>query len=88
MDLSHNPTITAHNNSACHPTDEEFNVKLPATTKADDILLDDLVPTSILSPHTATNRIGVGEQLNVSPDLNNFHVFNEYNKMTSNENNG
>ena len=67
------------NSSACHPTDEDLDVKLPATTKADDVLLEDLVPT--------TNRVGVGEQLNVSQDLNNFHVFKDDNKMTSNENN-
>ena len=87
FDLSHNPTITVDNNSACCPTDEDLDVKLPATTKTDDVLLEDLVPTSIPSSHTATNRIRDGEQLNVSQDLNNFHVFNDPNKMNSNENN-
>ena len=87
LDLPHNPTITADNESAYHPTDKDLNVKLPATMKAQDVLLEDLVPTSILSPHTATNRIGVSEQLNVSQDLKNIHVFNDNNKMTSDESN-
>ena len=65
LDLSHNPTITDNNKSAYHSTDEDLNVKLPATTKAQDVLLEDLVPTSILSPHMATIRIRVGKQLNM-----------------------
>ena len=44
LDLSHNPTITADNLSAYHPTDEDLDVKLPATTKVHDVLLEDLVP--------------------------------------------
>ena len=46
FDHSHNPTILVNNNSACHPTDEDLDVKLPATTKADDVLLEDLIPTT------------------------------------------
>ena len=84
LDLSRNPTITDDTNSACHPADEDLDVKLLGTTKTDDILLEDLFPTSLPLPHTATNRIGVGEQLNVSQDLN---IFNDKNKMNSNENN-
>ena len=84
--FSRNPTITADNISAYHPTHKDLDVKLPATTKTDDVLMEDLVPTSIPSPHTTTNRIGVGEQLHVSHDLKNFHVFNDNNKMNSNEN--
>ena len=87
LDLSHNPTITADNNSTCHPANEDLDVKLPVTTKTDDVLLEDLVPTSIPLVHTGTSRIGVGEQLNVSHDLNDFHVFNINNKMKSKENN-
>ena len=71
-----------------HPTDEDLDVKLPATTKkAQDVLLEDLVHTSIPSPYTPTDRTGVGEQLNVSQDLKNIHVFNDNTKMTSDENN-
>ena len=33
-----------------------------------------------------TNRISIGEQCNVSQDLNNIHVCNDNNKVTSNEN--
>ena len=33
LDLSHNPTLAADNNSACHATDEELDVRLPATKK-------------------------------------------------------
>ena len=58
--------MTAFNKSAYHPTDEELDVELPATMKAQDILLEDLVPSSRLSPHTGTNRIGISEQLTVS----------------------
>ena len=54
--------------------------------KAQDVLLEDLAPSSRPSPHTATNRIGTGQQLTVSQDVNNIHVFNDNNKMTSNEN--
>ena len=86
LDLSHTPTITADNESAYHHADEDLDVKLPATMKAQDVLLEDLVPTSIPLPHKATNRIGVREQLNVSKDLNNIHVFNDNNEMTMSEN--
>ena len=79
FDHSHNPTNSMDNNAACHPTDEDLDVKLPATTKADDVLLEDLVPN--------TTRVGVGEQLNVSQHLNNFHVFNDDHKMILCENN-
>ena len=48
--------------------------------------MEDLVLSSRLSPPTATNRFGIGEQLSVSQDVNNVHVFNDNNKMTSNEN--
>ena len=57
----------------------------PATKKAQDELLDDLVPSSRLSPPTATNGFGIGEQLPVSQDVNNIHVFNDNNKSTSKE---
>ena len=87
LDLPHNPTIAVANNSACHLADKDLDVKLPATTKTDDFVLDDLGPTSIPLPHTTMNIIGVSEQLNVSHDLNHFHVFNDNNKMNSNENN-
>ena len=86
LDISNNHTITAFKESAYHPTDEELDVKLPVTMKAQDVLLEDLVPSSRPSPHTATNRDGIGEQLTVSQDVNNIHVFNDNNKMTSNEN--
>ena len=86
LDLSHTPTITADNESAYHHTDEDLDVKLPATMKAQDVLLEDLVPTSIPLPHKATNRIGFREQLNVSKDLNYIHVFNDNNEMTMSEN--
>ena len=85
MDIPHNPTITVDNNS--HATDEDLDVKLPSTAKSDVIVLENLVPTSITLPHTTTNSIGVGQQLTVSHDLNDFHVFNDNNKMNSNENN-
>ena len=62
-------------------------MKLLATTKADDVVLEDLVPTSTPSPHTTMNRIGVGEQLNVPHDLNDFDVFNDNKKMNSNDDN-
>ena len=52
-----------------------MDVKLPVTMKAQDVLLEVLVITSILSPHTATDRFGVGDQLNVSQDVKNIHVF-------------
>ena len=87
LDLSHNPTITADNNSACNPAGEDLDVKLPVTTKTENVLLEDLVPTSIPLVHTATRRIDAGEQVNVSHDLNDFHVFNNNNKMNSKENN-
>ena len=64
-----------------------MDVKLPVTMKAQDVLLEVLVITSILSPHTATYRFGVGEQLNVSQDIKNIHVFNDNNKITSDEKN-
>ena len=86
LDLSHNPTITADNNSAYHPTDEDLDVKLPSTMKAQDVLLEDFVPTSIPSPHTATTRIAAGEQLNISQDFKNIHIFNDNNMMTLDEN--
>ena len=83
LDLSNNHTITAFNKSVY----QELDAKLPATMKAQDILLEDLVPSSSRpSPHTGTNRIGIAEQLNVSKDVNNIHVFNDNKKMTSNEN--
>ena len=52
--------------------DEDLHVKLPATAKAQDLLFEDLVPSSSQTPQTATNRIGIGEQLNVPQDLNNI----------------
>ena len=42
LDIPHNPTITPDNNSTCHPADEDLDVKLPAMTKTDDLMLDDL----------------------------------------------
>ena len=86
LDVSYNWTITAVNESAYNPTIEELDVKLPATKKAQDVLLEDLVPCSRLSPLTATNRFGIGEQLSVSQDVNNNHVLNDNNKSTSKEN--
>ena len=82
-----NPTITSVNNSACHPAADDLDVKLLDTTKTGDVVLEDLVPTSIPSPHTTMNRECVGELLNVSHDLNGFHIFNDNNKMNSNGNN-
>ena len=71
--------IAAVNESAYNPTIEELDVKLPATKKAQDVLLEDLVPSSRLSPPTATNTF---EQLHVSQYVNNIHVFNDHNKST------
>ena len=85
LTLSNNCTITPFNESAYHPADEDLDVKLPATMKGQDVQLEDLIPSSRPSPQTATNRIGIGEQCNVSQDLNNIHVFNDNNKMTSND---
>ena len=83
--VSNNCTIAAVNESAYNPTVEELDVKLPATMKAQDVLLEDLVPSSRLSPPTATNRFGIGKELPVSQVVNNVHVFNDNNKITSNE---
>ena len=86
MDVSNKQTITAVNESAYNPAIEELDVKLPATKKAQDVQLEDLVPSSTLSPPTATNRFGISEQLSVSQDVNNSHIFNNNNKSTSREN--
>ena len=83
---SNNWTITAVNESAYNPTIDELDVKLPATKKVQDVLLEDLVLSSRLSPPTDTNKFGIGEQLPVSQDVNNIHVFNDNNKSTSKEN--
>ena len=61
LDVSNNHITTAFNESAYHPAVEELDVKLPATMKAQDVPLEDLVPSSRLSPPTATNRIGIDE---------------------------
>ena len=47
--VSNSHTISAFNESAYHPTVEELDVKLPASMKAQDILL---------SPPTAPDRFG------------------------------
>ena len=85
LDVSNNRTITAVHESAYNPAIEELDERLPATKKAQDELLEDLVPSSRLSSPTATNGFGIGEQLPVSQDVNNIHVFNDNNKSTSKE---
>ena len=85
-DISNNQTMTAVNESVYNPVIEELDVKLPATKKAQDVLLEDHVPSSRLSPPTATNRFGIGEQLPVSQDVNTIHVFNDNHKSTLREN--
>ena len=78
-----NQTITAVKGSTYHPAIEELEVKPPATKKAQDVPLEDLVPSSTMSPPTATNIFGISEQLPVSQDINNIHVFNDNDKSTS-----
>ena len=85
MDISNNWTITVANESAYNPTIEELDVKLPASKKAQDVLLEDIVP-STMSPPIPTNIFGIREQLPVSQVVNNIHVFNDNNKSTSQEN--
>ena len=46
LELSHNPTITAFNECGYHPTDEDLDVKLPVTVKAQNLQLEDVVPSS------------------------------------------
>ena len=58
----------------------------PWQNAAESSVLRDLVPSSRLSPLTATNRFGISEQLPVSQDVNNIHAFNDNNKSTSKEN--
>ena len=82
MDVSNNQKIKAVNESAYNPAIEELDVKLPATKKVLDVLLEDLVPSSRLSPPTSTNRFGISEQLPASQDVNNIHVFTDNNKST------
>ena len=77
LGVSNSHTISAFNESAYHPTVEELDVKLPASMKAQDILLP---------PPTAPDRFGFCEQHPVSQDVNNIHVFDDNNNMTSNEN--
>ena len=55
MDASNNQTITAVKDSTYHPAIEELEVKPPTTKKAQDVLLEDLVPSSTMSPRTAIN---------------------------------
>ena len=86
LDVSNNCTTTAVNESVHHPTVEELDVKLPAAKKAQDVLLEYLVPSSKFSPPTAASTFGVGEQLPVSQGVNNVHVFNDNHKSTPNEN--
>ena len=86
MDVSNNLTITAVKDSMYHAAIEELEVKPPATKKAQDVLLEDLVPSSTMAPPTPTNIFGISEQLPVSQDANNIHVFNDNNKSTSQEN--
>ena len=66
MDVSNNQTITAVKDSTYHPASEELDVKPPAPKKAQDALLEDLVPSSPMSTPTATNIFGISEQLPVS----------------------
>ena len=86
MDVSNNQTIIAVNESTYNPTIQELDVKPPATKKAQDVLLEDLATSSTMLPPTATNRFGISEQVPVSQDVNNIHVFNDNDKSTSQEN--
>ena len=86
MDVSNNQTITAVKDSTYHPASEELDAKPTATKKSLNVLLEDLVPSSTMSPPTATNIIGTSEQLPVSQDMNNIHVFNDSDKTTSQDN--
>ena len=61
-------------------------MELQATKKAPDVLLEDLVPYSTMSPPTPTNIFGISEQLPVLQVVNNIHVFNDNNKSSSQEN--
>ena len=40
LDFPHNPTITINNNSASLPANEDLDMKLPASMKMDDLMLD------------------------------------------------
>ena len=88
MDDSNNQTITAVKNSTYHPASEELDVKSPATKKVQDVVLEDLVPSSTMSPPAATNIFGISEQLSVSQDVNTIHVFNDNDKSYSQESKG
>ena len=59
LDVSNNQTKTVVNESACNYAIEELDVKLPETQKAQNVLLEDLVPCSRFSPSTATSRFGM-----------------------------
>ena len=85
MDFSNNQTITAVKDST-YPASEELDLKPPATKKAQGVLLEDLVPSSTMSPPTATSIFGISEQLSMSQDVSNIHVFNDNDMSTSQEN--
>ena len=86
MDLSNNWTITGVKDSTYHPRIEELEVKPPAAKKAQDVLLENLALSSRMSLPTATNIFGFSEQLPVSQDIDNIHVFNNNDMSTSQEN--
>ena len=61
-------------------------MKSPATKKQ-DVLLEDIVPSSTISPPTVTNIIfGITQQCPASPGVNNIHVFNDNDNKTVQEN--